>query len=112
MSKHSLQKKPKKLKLFRPHNYNDDPTDLFVYVEPLPQKEENRDIFYEMVKSNPKYAQYWSNNWRKTHGYPLRRKPRTNTDKIYVKPYLASEELTHRTNEIIEKLDEIFGNEQ
>lgn len=114
MSKKSLQKKPKTLKLFRPPNYNtnynkDDQFIPIIYVEPVPQKEKNRDIFYQIVNNEPKYAQYWSNNWRKTHGYPLLRKPLRNRYNICFKPYLASEELTNQTNNVIKRLDEIFA---
>lgn len=111
MSKKSLQKKPKTLKLFRPTNYNTNQEDNIIpiiYVEPVPQKEKNRDIVYQLVNNEPKYAQYWSNNWRKTHGYPLLRKPLRKRFKMYMKPYLASEEITKKNNDMIKRLDEIF----
>lgn len=68
-------------KIYRPTNYNKKDS-IIVYVTPKP---ETNNILYEYVGTNPAYAAHWSNNWRKLHGYPLKRK-NLNQFQIYVKP--------------------------
>lgn len=75
-------------KIHRPINHNQKETNsVIVYVEPKPETD---NILYEYVGTNPAYAAYWANNWRKTHGYPLKRK-NLNQFQIYVKPIKASD---------------------
>ena len=73
-------------KIYHPINYNKKDS-VIVYVEPKPETD---DILYQYVGTDPAYAAYGSNNWRKTHGYPLKRK-RLNQFQIYVKPVKASD---------------------
>lgn len=81
------------MKRFQPANYNEDKDSLFVYVAPKPQETEDQMVLYTSVNTNYKYAQYWSNNWRKAHGYPLLRKGAKRFG-FYVKPELQSVEST------------------
>jgi hypothetical protein len=73
-------------KIYRPINHNQKDS-VIVYVEPIPETD---NILYQYVGTDSAYAAYWSNNWRKTHGYPLKRK-RLNQFQIYVKPVKASD---------------------
>lgn len=94
------------MKQFKPINYNTDKNSFFVYVEPKPLETEQQDITYEWITNDYRYAQYWSNNWRKTHGYPLKRK----RDKlvVYLKPKLLTEQETTELRDIIKKIDEVL----
>lgn len=73
-------------KIYHPINHNKKDS-VIVYVEPIPETD---NILYQYVGTDSAYAVYWSNNWRKTHGYPLKRK-RLNQFQIYVKPVKASD---------------------
>ena len=73
-------------KIYHPINHNKKDS-VIVYVEPIPETD---NILYQYVGTDSAYAAYWSNNWRKTHGYPLKRK-RLNQFQIYVKPVKASD---------------------
>lgn len=100
----------KSMKLYKPTNYNPDKTSIFIYVEPALQETETQDVTYELVWRDPKYANYWSNNWRKTHGYPLKRKQCNPKLVICVRPHLESEETTKELRETHTRIKEIFGN--
>lgn len=83
--------------------------DLFIYVEPDIESTKTQDVVYEDVSRNYKYAKYWSNNWRKVHGLPLRRKE-NNKLHIYLKPYLLSVEETNSIRHMQNVIQEIIGN--
>lgn len=96
------------MKRFQPVNYNEDKDSLFVYVAPKPQETEDQMVLYTSVNNNYKYACFWSNNWRKVHGYPLLRK----SDKrfgFYVKPELQSVERTKNIRSAVAEVDEILN---
>lgn len=93
------------MKRFQLVNYNEDKDSLFVYVAPKPQETEDQMVFYTSVNTNYKYAQYWSNNWRKVHGYPLLRKS-AKPFALYVKPELQSVETTKSVRSAIAEVDE------
>lgn len=95
------------MKLFKPTNYNEDKDSLFVYVAPKPQETEDQMVLYTSVNTNYKYAQYWSNNWRKAHGYPLLRK-KAKKLAFYVKPKLQSVESTKNIRSAVAEVDEIL----
>jgi hypothetical protein len=95
------------MKLFRSTNYNEDKDSLFVYVEPKPQETEDQMVLYTSVNTDYKYACFWSNNWRKSHGYPLLRK-KAKKLVFYVKPELQSVELTKRIRSANAEVDEIL----
>ena len=96
------------MKRFQPANYNEDKDSLFVYVAPKPQETEDQMVLYTSVNTNYKYAQYWSNNWRKAHGYPLLRKVAKRFG-FYVKPELQSVESTKTIRSAVAEIDEILG---
>lgn len=96
------------MKRFQPANYNEDKDSLFVYVAPKPQETEDQMVLYTSVNTNYKYAQYWSNNWRKAHGYPLLRKGAKRFG-FYVKPELQSVESTKTIRSAVAEIDEILG---
>lgn len=96
------------MKLFRPTNYNEDKDSLFVYVAPKPQETEDQMVLYTSVNTDYQYAHYWSNNWRKSHGYPLLRK-KTKKFAFYVKPELQSVESTKNIRSAVAEIDEILG---
>ena len=96
------------MKRFQPANYNEDKDSLFVYVAPKPQETEDQMVLYTSVNTNYKYAQYWSNNWRKGHGYPLLRKGAKRFG-FYVKPELQSVESTKTIRSAVAEIDEILG---
>ena len=73
-------------KIFKPTNYDPNPCDFMVYVKPEPEATDKHNLMYVFCNTNYKYAHYWSNNWRKTHGYPLKRKQVNKKDVIYLKP--------------------------
>lgn len=96
------------MKRFKPTNYNEDKDSLFVYVAPKPQETEDQMVLYTSVNSNYKYAHYWSNNWRKAHGYPLLRKSAKRFS-FYVKPELQSVERTKNIRSAVAEVDEILN---
>ena len=96
------------MKRFQPVNYNEDKDSLFVYVAPKPQETEDQMVLYTSVNSNYKYAHYWSNNWRKAHGYPLLRKG-AKRFRFYVKPELQSVERTKNIRSAVAEVDEILN---
>lgn len=93
------------MKRFQPVNYNEDKDSLFVYVAPKPKETEDQMVLYTSVNTNYKYAQYWSNNWRKAHGYHLLRKS-AKPFAFYVKPELQSVETTKSVRSAITEIDE------
>lgn len=93
----------------KPVNYNPDKNSPFVYVSPDVQKTETQDVRYTVVSRNPKYACYWSNNWRKTHGIPLKRKSVNEKGILYVRPHLVSKEDTIQLRKAQQALKEFFG---
>ena len=95
------------MKRFQPVNYNEDKDSFFVYVAPKPQETEDQMVLYTSVNNNYKYAQYWSNNWRKIHGYPLLHK-KTKKLAFYVKPELQSVESTKNIRSAVAEVDEIL----
>ena len=78
----------------KPVNYNPNKSSIVVYVEPDVQETENQRVLYTVVNRNLKYACYWSNNWRKTHGIPLKRKAVNEKAILYVRPHLVSKKDT------------------
>lgn len=94
-------------KIHRPRNYNPDTSDIFVYVEPVVTSTDEQDHGYEVVSTNHAYANYWSNNWRKTHGYPLKRKS-LNKHQIYLKPILFTKSETKTLRDLNEHLKRTF----
>lgn len=73
-------------KIFKPINYDPNPCDFIVYVEPEPEKTKDQIFLYVYSNQDYKYAHYLSNNWRKTHGYPLKRKQVNPKPVLYLKP--------------------------
>lgn len=73
-------------KIFKLINYDPNPCDFIVYVEPEPEKTKDQIFLYVYSNQDYKYAHYWSNNWRKTHGYPLKRKQVNPKPVLYLKP--------------------------
>lgn len=75
----------------------------------------NEDIYehtiYQGVSGNPKYAKYWSNNWRKNHGLPLRRKPLTGP-KLYVKAVPISQDEHEELEQLHAELAEYYKSEK
>ena len=94
------------MKQFEPINYNPNKNSFFVYVEPKPEETETREITYEWVIDDYKYAHYWSNNWRKVHGFPLRRKRKNLV--VYLKPHLLTEKETTELRDIMIQIDEML----
>lgn len=82
--------------------------DLFIYVEPDITPTDTQDVVYEDVSRNYKYAKFWSNNWRKVHGLPLRRKE-NNKLHIYLKPSLLSVEETASIRHMQDVIKDIIG---
>lgn len=95
------------MKRFQPVNYNEDKDSFFVYVAPKPQETEDQMVLYTSVNTDYKYACFWSNNWRKAHGYPLLRKQAKKLS-FYVKPELQSVERTKRLRSAKAEVDEIL----
>lgn len=96
------------MKRFQPVNYNEDKDSLFVYVAPKPQETEDQMVLYTSVNNNYKYACFWSNNWRKVHGYLLLRKSAKRFG-FYVKPELQSVERTKNIRSAVAEVDEILN---
>ena len=67
------------------------------------QETEDQDTVWQMINDDYKYAKYWSNNWRKLHGLPLRRKPFTGV-KFYTIGRLLSVEATKEYREMSERI--------
>ena len=72
--------------IFKPINHDPNPCDFMVYVEPEPETNKDQNLVYVYSNQDYKYAHYWSNNWRKTHGYPLKRKQVNTKPVLYLKP--------------------------
>ena len=98
-----------KVNNIKPVNYNPNKDSIFVYVEPDVQETKTQDVLYEMVNKKQKYDCYWSNNWRKVHGLPLKRKAVNEKHICYVKPHLASEEDTIQLRKAQQEIKELFG---
>jgi hypothetical protein len=74
--------------------------------------EDNDDhIIYQEIKGDYKYAQYWSNNWRKNHALPLRRKPLTGF-KLYVKAVPISQDEYNELEQLYEELANYYKSEK
>lgn len=82
--------------------------DLFISIEPNIEATDTQDVVYEDVSRNYKYAKYWSNNWRKVHGLPLRRKE-NNKFHVYLKPKLLTVEETNALRDMQEVLEWFAG---
>lgn len=102
--------------------YNDDLDDyitrgnppFMINIIPEPDETESRQVGYrwiqlEELQDDPKLyrecRRFVSNNWRKVHGYPLRRKDKSST--MILKPILFSEETTKRVKESYEEIDRL-----
>ena len=72
--------------IFKPINHDPNPCDFMVYVEPEPETNKDQTLVYVYSNQDYKYAHHWSNNWRKTHGYPLKRKQVNPKSVLYLKP--------------------------
>lgn len=83
-------------------NYGYDEDHVLCQVSDQPRATEEQDIVHVlMTETHPEYnayKRYWSNNWRKIHGYPLRRGA-LNTKLRLVKPVLLTVEETKRLRE-------------
>lgn len=77
------------MRIFRPTNYDPNVCDYIIQVEPEPKTKENQKLMYIWCNNDYKYAHYWSNNWRKIHGYPLKRKKVNPKPVIYLKPEIS-----------------------
>lgn len=97
------------MKAYKPKNYNPNKKSVFVYVSPDIKSTETQDVAYTLVNRNPKYACYWSNNWRKAHGYPLKRKGVNEKHISYVLPHLISEKDTIHLRKMQEEVKKLFG---
>lgn len=97
------------MRYFKPTNYDENPCEFMVYVEPKPKETESQDLIFESVGRDYKYAHYWSNNWRKVHGYPLIRKKERRCI-LYLKPVLMSEERTAEVRKMKQEVDEYLEN--
>lgn len=93
----------------KPVNYNPNKDSLVVYVSPDVQETETQRVLYGVVNRNPKYACYWSNNWRKNHGLPLKRKSVNEKGILYVRPHLVSKEDTIQLRKAQQEIKELFG---
>lgn len=102
--------------------YNDDLDDyitrgnppFMINITPEPDETESRQVGYRWIQikelqNNPvlyrKCRRFVSNNWRKVHGYPLRRKDKSLT--IILEPILFSEETTKHIKESYEEIDRL-----
>ena len=74
------------MRIYKPTNYDSEPCDFIIHVEPKPEITKGQIVLYAMYHRDYKYANYWSNNWRKTHGYPLKRKQVNIKPVLYLKP--------------------------
>ena len=68
-------------------------------------------LIYEGVSRDHKYAKYWSNNWRKAHGLPLRRKPLTGV-KLYLKAVPISQEEHEELAQLHDELANYYKQEK
>ena len=74
--------------------------------------EDNDDhVIYQEINGDYEYAKYWSNNWRKNHGLPLRRKPLTGP-KIFVKAVPISQEEDEELEQLHAELAEYYKSEK
>lgn len=83
-------------------NYGYDEDHVLCQVSDQPHATDHQDIVHVlMTETHPEYnayKRYWSNNWRKIHGYPLRR-GNLNTKPRLIKPALLTVEETKRLRE-------------
>ena len=77
------------MRIFRPINYDPNVCDYIIQVEPKPETTKNQKLMYVWCNTDYKYAHYWSNNWRKIHGYPLKWKQVNPKSVIYLKPEIS-----------------------
>lgn len=92
-------------------NYGYDEYHLFCLVSDQPHATDHQDVVHVlMTETHPEYnayKKYWSNNWRKVHGYPLRRDT-LNIKPRLVKPALLTVEETKRLREQEAKLQALI----
>lgn len=80
------------MRIYKPTNYDSEPCDFIIHVEPKPEITKGQIVLYAMCHRDYKYANYWSNNWRKTHGYPLKRKQVNIKPVLYLKPTIHEQQ--------------------
>lgn len=92
-------------------NYGYDEDHVLCQVSDQPRATDHQDVVHVlMTTTHPEYnayKKYWSNNWRKVHGYPLRRNT-LNTKPRLVKPVLLTVEETKRLREQEAKLQALI----
>ena len=92
-------------------NYGYDKDHVLCQVSDQPRATEDQDVVHVlMTETHPEYnayKKYWSNNWRKTHGYPLRRGA-LNTKPRLIKPALLTVDETKRLREQEAKLQALI----
>lgn len=114
--------KRKKAHMFRKHpkptltdidhlNYGYDKDHVLCQVSDQPRATKDQDIVHVLVtETHPEYnayKKYWSNNWRKIHGYPLRRGTLNSKPRL-IKPVLLTVEETKRLREQEAKLQALI----
>lgn len=92
-------------------NYGYDEDHVLCQVSDQPRATKDQDVVHVlMTETHPEYnayKKYWSNNWRKTHGYPLRRGT-LNTKPRLIKPELLTVDETKRLREQEAKLQALI----
>ena len=85
-----------------PLNYGYDTDHVLCQVSDQPRATKDQDVVHVLVtETHPEYnayKRYWSNNWRKIHGYPLRRDILNSKPRL-IKPVLLTVEETKRLRE-------------
>ena len=75
---------------------------MLCQVSDQPRATKDQDVVHVLVtETHPEYnayKRYWSNNWRKIHGYPLRRDILNSKPRL-IKPVLLTVEETKRLRE-------------
>lgn len=75
---------------------------MLCQVSDQPRATKGQDVVHVLVtETHPEYnayKRYWSNNWRKIHGYPLRRDILNSKPRL-IKPVLLTVEETKRLRE-------------
>ena len=83
-------------------NYGYDEDHILCQVSDQPRATKDQDVVHVlMTTTHPEYnayKRYWSNNWRKIHGYPLHR-GNPNSKPRLIKPVLLTVEETKRLRE-------------
>ena len=92
-------------------NYGYDKNHLFCLVSDQPRATDHQDVVHVlMTETHPEYnayKRYWSNNWRKTHGYPLRRGILNSKPRL-IKPVLLTVDETKRLREQEARFQELI----